>query len=183
MRVCIIKQLAAIMDTGERQQSKQKRSKIKIGIFTVIFLISYFCLHGILSSSKSYPEIESTWSTASASEESILTRDITQVFVQRFVYVFHKTYSDIESTWSISSSKEKLLCRVIVKNYLRNVLCKFLIKIESMWRREIEEQAPQPTLLCCGSTIRSNYRKCYIRKAVLKKFSTFTGKHCAAVSF
>ena len=35
------------------QQSKQKRNKIKIGIFTVMFLMQYFCLHGILSFSKS----------------------------------------------------------------------------------------------------------------------------------
>ena len=30
---------------------------------------------------------------------------------------------------------------MVVKNYLCNVLCKFLIKIESTWRWEIKEQA------------------------------------------
>ena len=35
-----------------------------MGIFTAIFLIQYFCLHSILLFSKSYPEIENTWSTA-----------------------------------------------------------------------------------------------------------------------
>ena len=35
-------------------------------------------------------------------------------------------------------------------NYLCNVLCRFLIKIESTRRSEIKEQAPQLTLLYCG---------------------------------
>ena len=35
---------------------------------------------------------------------------------------------------------------MIKKNYLCNVLCKFLIKIKSMWRQEIKEQVPQLTL-------------------------------------
>ena len=41
------------------QQSKQKRNKTKIGIFTAMFLMQYFSLHGIHPFSKSYPEIES----------------------------------------------------------------------------------------------------------------------------
>ena len=75
----------------------------------------------------------------SAAEESLLTRDITQLLVQRFVFFikiesnsrFSKTYSEIESTWPINSSKEEIVCRVIVKIYLRNILWQFLIKIES----------------------------------------------------
>ena len=50
-----------------------------------------------------------------------------------------------------------MFCHLIVKNYLCNVLCKSLIKIESMWRREIKEQAPQLTLLYCGRTVRSSH--------------------------
>ena len=46
--------------TGESQQDKQKQNKIKIRIFTAIFVVLYFCLHSILPFSKSYPEIEST---------------------------------------------------------------------------------------------------------------------------
>ena len=42
------------------QQSKQTQNKIKIEIFTAMFLMQYFCLHGILLFSKSYPGIEST---------------------------------------------------------------------------------------------------------------------------
>ena len=47
---------------------------------------------------------------------------------------------------SIQASK-KLFCHVIVKNYLCNVSWKFLIKIESTWRREIKEQ--EPHLIYC----------------------------------
>ena len=44
-------------------------------------------------------------------------------------------------------ARKKLFCHVILKNYLRNVLCKCLINIESRWRCEIREQRPQLTLL------------------------------------
>ena len=40
-------------------------------------------------------------------------------------------------------ARKKLQCHGKVKNHLCNVLCKFLIKFESMWRGEIKEQAPQ----------------------------------------
>ena len=57
---------------------------------------------------------------------------------------------------------------MIVKNHLHNVLCKFLIKIESTWRREIKEQTPQLTSLYRGRTVRSNQRRCSIKKLLLK---------------
>ena len=66
-----------------------------------------------------------------------------------------------------------MFCHVVVKNYLCNVLCKFLIKIESTWRREIKEQTLQMTLLYCGRTARSNHRRCSIKKVVLKNFAIF----------
>ena len=65
-------------------------------------------------------------------------------------------------------ARKKLFCHVIVKNYLCNVLCKFLIKIESTWRREIKEQASHLTLLYCGRTVRSSHRRCSIKKLFLK---------------
>ena len=40
------------------QQNKQKQNKTKIEIFTAMFLMQYFCLHGILRFSKSYPELK-----------------------------------------------------------------------------------------------------------------------------
>ena len=64
-----------------------------------------------------------------------------------------------------------------------NVLCNFLIKIESTWKREIKEQIPQLTLLCCGRTARSSHRRCSIKKAVLKNFAISTGSTCAGVFF
>ena len=65
-------------------------------------------------------------------------------------------------------ARKKLFCHVIIKNYLCNVLRKFLIKFESTWRREIKEQALQLTLLYCGRTVRSSHRRFCIKKAVLK---------------
>ena len=72
---------------------------------------------------------------------------------------------------------------MIVKNYLCNVLCKFLIKIESTWRRGIKEQTPQLTLLYCGRTFRSSHRRCSIKEAVLKIFAISTWNTCVGVSF
>ena len=68
---------------------------------------------------------------------------------------------------SIHTSK-KLFCHVIVRNYLCNVSWKFLIKIESTWRREIKEQALQLTLRCRGRTFGSSHWRCYIRNLFLK---------------
>ena len=67
---------------------------------------------------------------------------------------------------------------MIVKNYLCNVLLKFLIKFESTWRREIKGQTPQITLLYCGRTVRSNHRRFSIKKAVLKYFAISTRNTC-----
>ena len=55
-----------------------------------------------------------------------------------------------------------------MKNYLRNVLYKFLIKTESTWRCDIKEQTPGLTLLHCGRTVRSSHRRCSIKKLLLK---------------
>ena len=56
------------------QQSKQKRNKIKVGIFTAMFR---FPNHTLKLKAPDQPQ--------SAGEESLLTRDITQLLVQRFV--------------------------------------------------------------------------------------------------
>ena len=58
------------------------KSQNQNGILTAIFLIQYFCLRSIFSIAKSCPEIDQV---QSAGEESLLTRDITLLFVQRFV--------------------------------------------------------------------------------------------------
>ena len=65
--------------------------------------------------------------------------------------------------------KARNFCHVIIKNYLCNVSWKFLIKIESTWRRKIKEQATHLTLLYRGRTVRSSHRRwCCIRKLFLK---------------
>ena len=65
-------------------------------------------------------------------------------------------------------ARKKLFCHVTVKNYLRNVSCKFLIKIESTWRREIKEETPQLILMHHVRTVRSSRQRCYIRKLFFK---------------
>ena len=87
-------------------------SKIKIGILTGIFLIQYFCLHDNLPFSKSYPKIESTWSTAKCRQRKsygtwhyiIICAMLHQNWKQ---LMFFQTYSEIERTWSINSSEEE----------------------------------------------------------------------------
>ena len=79
--------------------------------------------------------------------------------------------------------RKKLLCHVIVKNYLCNVLCEFLIKFESTSRREIKEQTPQLTLLYFGRTVRSSHWRFSIRLAVLKNFAISTGNTCVESLF
>ena len=61
----LLLQLATTTETGHKingfssQQNKQRRNKIKIEIFTTMFLVQYFCLHNILCF-KLNPEIENT---------------------------------------------------------------------------------------------------------------------------
>ena len=68
----------------------------------------------------------------------------------------------------LTQARKKLICHMIVENYFSNVSWKFLIKIKSIWMREIKEQAPQLALLCHGRTVRSSHQWCYIRKLFLK---------------
>ena len=67
-----------------------------------------------------------------------------------------------------NQARNKLLCHVVVKNYLSNVSWKILIKIESTWRRKIKEQAPQLTLLYRATTVGSNHRWCCVKKLFFK---------------
>ena len=63
--------------------------------------------------------------------------------------VFSKHILKSKARDQLIQARKKLSCHVIVNNYLCNVLCKFLIKIESTQRRKIKEQTPQLTLLTC----------------------------------
>ena len=84
------------------------------------------------------------------------------------INVFPKHILKSKARDQSNQARKKLICHVIVKNYLSKVSRKFLIKIESTWRREIKEQAPQLTLLYRGRTVRSSHRRCCIRKLFLK---------------
>ena len=83
----------------------------------------------------------------------------------------------------IFQARKKLFCHVIVKNYLCNVLPKFLIKFESTWRREIKLETPYLTSLYCSRTVRSSLRRFSIKKQFFEKFTISTGNTCAGVTF
>ena len=118
-----------------------------------MFLMQYFCLHGILSFSKSYPEIESTWPTTKCRGRKSL--DTWYYIVtcatpcgsfsskSKAINVFPKHILKSKARDQSIQASKRLFCHVIVKNYLCNVSWKFLIKIESTWRREIKEQHPR----------------------------------------
>ena len=138
-----------------------------------MFLTQYFCLHGILPFSKSYLQNETPDQPQSAGEESLLTLDITTLCVTFSVKseatnVFPKHILKLKARDQSLQARKKLFCHVIVKNYLHNVSCKFLIQIESTWRREIKEQTLQLTLLHRSRTVRSSHRRCSIRQLFLK---------------
>ena len=142
-----------------------------------MFLIQYFCLHGIPSFSKSYAEIESLWPTAKCSGRKsfdtcyyiVLCATLWVSFSSKSkaTNIFPKHLLRSKARDQSIQARKKFFFHVIVKNYLCNVLCEFLIKIESMWRREIKEQTPLLTLLFYSRTVRSIHQKCYIRKLFL----------------
>ena len=138
------------------QQSKQKRNKTKIWIFTAMFLMQLFCLHGILLFSKSYPEIESTWPNAKCWGEksfdmwyyivTCVTLCVSFSSKSEAINVFpnHILKSKARDLWI--QAVKKLFYHVILKNYLCNVSWRFLIKIESAWGREIKDTAADFTV-------------------------------------
>ena len=130
---------------------------IKIRIFTAIFLIQHFCLHCFLPFSKSYPEIDSTWSTAKCRRRMSFDTRYCIVYLcnalcefslkSKSTNFFPKHNLKSKARYQSIQARKKLLCHVIVNNCLFNVFCKFLIKIESTWRREIKEQTGDLTAL------------------------------------
>ena len=90
------------------------------------------------------------------------------------INVFPKHILKSKARDQSNQARKKLICHVIVKNYLSKVSWKFLINIESTWRHEIKEQAPQLTLLYRGRTIRSSHRRYCIRKLRILKYSQET---------
>ena len=88
-------------------------------------------------------------------QHSLFFQIISWNFLSRFfikiesAQCFSKTYSEIESTWSINSSKEEIVFSrdTVVKNYLCNVLCKFLIKMEA--HGGVKSKNKHPNWLYC----------------------------------
>ena len=69
--------------------------------------------------------------------------------------------------WHVINKKEIILPRD-TKELLVQLLCKVLIKIESMWMRQIKEQTTQLTMLFRERTVRSNHWRCSLKKMFLK---------------
>ena len=136
--------------------------------------MQYFCLHSILPFSKSYPQIESTWPTAKCRGRksfdtwyyivTCATLCVSFSSKSKAINVFPKHILKLKAHYQSIQVRKKLFCHVIIKNYFWNVSWKFLIKSESTWRRVIQQQAPQLTLLYYGRTVRSSHRMCCIRK-------------------
>ena len=151
-----------------------------------MFLMQYFCLHDTIPFFKSYPEIESTWPTAECRGRKpfdtwyyIVTCAALYVSFpskSKAINIFPKHIMKSKARDQSIQVTNKLFCLVIVNKYLCNVLWKFLVKIESTWRREIKEQAPQLTLLYRGRTAKSSHLWCCIRKLFLK-FCSIHMKH------
>ena len=114
-----------------KSASEEKRSKIKIGIFTTMFLMHYFCLHGILPFSESYPEMESTWKPAVCRGRksfdpwyyivTCATLCVSFSSKPEAIHVFPKHILKSKARDQLVQASKKLFDHVIVKNYLCNV--------------------------------------------------------------
>ena len=134
-------------------------------------------MHGIFPFSKSYPQIESTWSTAKCRRRKSF--DTYCIVICATVCVSFWSKSEASNAFpkhvlkskargqSIQSRK-KLFCHMTVKNCFCSVSCKFFIKIVRTWRCAIKEQTPQLVLLYCSRTVRSSRRMGSIKKVVFK---------------
>ena len=136
-----------------------------------MFLMQYFCLHGILPFSKSYPEIESTWPTAKCRGRksfdtwyyivTCATLCVSFSSKSKAINVFPKHILKSKARDQSIHARKKLFCHMIVKNYSCNVSWNIL---KARGGCEIKKQAPQLTLLYRGRTVRSSHRRCFIRK-------------------
>ena len=143
-----------------------------------MFLIRYFCLHGIFPFSKSYPKIESLWSTANCRRRKsfdtryyiVLSAMLCVSFSSKLkaTNVFLKHILKPKPLDQSIQARKKLFCHVIVKNYLCNFSCEFLIKIETTWRHKVKEQLAQLALQYCGRAVRGSHRSCSKRKLFLQ---------------
>ena len=84
---------------------------------------------------------------------SYLCNILCRIFIKIESNCFSKTYSEIESMGSIKKGKIKIALSRDNKDYLCNILSKFLNKAKSTWKCEIKEQTPLLPLLYCGRTV------------------------------
>ena len=117
--------------------------------------MQYFLLHSIFPFSQSYPEIGNTWPNAKCRGRKSFDTWCYIVTCATLCVRFSSNWKQLvffpnilklkaDDQWI--QARKKLFCHTIVNNYVYNEsLWKFLIKIESTWRREIKEQAPQLT--------------------------------------
>ena len=114
-----------------------------------MFLMQYFCLHGIRPFSKSYPEIESsTWPTATCrGTKSFDTWYYKIVLCVSFlskskaINVFPKHI--LKSKARDLSIQARKSCHVIVKNYLCNVSWKFWSKSKTCGGAKSKNRHPR----------------------------------------
>ena len=145
--------------------------------------------------SRSYPETESTWSTARCRWRKPFDTWYYIVTCGRIYISFSSKskatnnvfpkHSEIKSTWSINSSKEETVnCCMIVKIYLCSTLCKFFMWMVACGGAKSKEQTPQLTLLHWGRTVRSSCQSCFIKNHFLQILQYSQGKKtCVWFSF
>ena len=80
-------------------------------------------------------------------------------------------------------ARKKLFFHLIVNNYLCNIFCKFLIKIESTWRCNIKEQTSLLTSLYCDRTVKSSYKRCSMKKKLFLNISKYSKEITVLESF
>ena len=88
--------------------------------------------------------------------------------------VFPKHILKLKAHDQSIQARKKLFCCVTVKNYLCNILGKFLIKMEAHGGAKSKNR--HLTLSYCGSTVRNSHQGFFIKIAVLKNFAIFTRK-------
>ena len=127
-----------------------------------------------------------------AGKEHPLTCDITQLFGQNFVQVFHQNQKQPmffpkpilkqKACDQLIHARKKLFYHMAVKNYLCKILLTFLIKIESTWRQEMKDTAVDFTAYTVQDCWKQSPEVFY-KKPVLKNFALSIGITYVGVSF
>ena len=84
---------------------------------------------------------------------SCLCNILCKLFLKIESKCFSETYSEIESMWSVKTNKKEIVCHMKISNYLWNILCQFLIWVETIWWHKIKWQGSMLTLLYCWRTV------------------------------